>query len=396
MKLSSSTLDEIIQELKYSFQRNIRQYTMFIALGLIWLVFSALTDGLFISSRNLSNLFLQSATVAIVAIGMVLIIVSGHIDLSIGSFVGCIGALTGVLMVRYGFDPFTAIIIGLIAGAVIGAWQGFWVAYRGVPAFIVTLSSMMVLRGVAIGLTRGATQAPLPEGFLVLGQSYLPQIGIMKNDFTALVGILVVLVFLLGTIMRRVKLNRLKLSTSPFILFVSYNVLWTTLILFAFFVFFSYRGLPIAVTIMMVTGGVFFFISEKSVFGRQIYAIGGNIEAARLSGIKIKARVFVLFIIMGVLTSIASFVFTARVGGATAAAGQMLELDVVAAVVIGGASLSGGVGTVAGAIVGALVMSSLDNGMSLMNLEVTYQMIVKGLILLFAVAADMANKRHSR
>jgi D-xylose transport system permease protein len=376
-----------------SFKKNIRQYTMFLALIAIMIIFSFLTRSIFLSVRNLSNLFLQSATVSIIAMGMVLIIVAGHIDLSVGSYVGFVGAIVGALQVRGDFGVLPAIILALVVGLAIGCWQGFWVAYRGVPAFIVTLAGSLVLRGGTLGVTQGQTQAPLPEDFLVLGQKYLLQLGLFKNDSSLFLAVTVILLFIVMYVKRRRSRIKYGFEVLPLKVQVLKILGISVLIGVVFSILIRYLGIPYAILLVMIIAVSLHFVANNTVFGRQIYALGGNKEAARLSGINIKRRTFVLFVLMGFLTSVAALVFTSRVGGATAAAGQMMELDAIAAAVIGGTSLTGGVGTIAGAIVGALVMTSLDNGMSLMNLDVTFQYVVKGLILLLAVWIDIASRK---
>ena len=380
--------------IRQSFQKNIRQYTMFIALIGIWLIFAVLTRGIFFSTRNLSNLFLQSATVAVLAMGVVLVIVAGHIDLSLGSYVAFVGAIVGALQVRSGISPLPAIGIALVVGIAIGCWHGFWIAYRGVPAFIVTLASMLILRGGTLGVTQGQTQSPLPDGFLVIGQKYLANIGFFKNDSTLILACFIIVVFIFFELRKRASRKKYGFEILPVRLQIAKIVLISAVVGLFFMILIRYLGIPYAILLVIILGFVLNFIANNTTFGRQIYAIGGNKEAARLSGIHIKKRIFMLFVLMGFLTSIAAIVFTSRVGGATAAAGQLMELDAIAAAVIGGTSLTGGVGTVAGALVGALVMTSLDNGMSLMNLDVTYQYIVKGLILLIAVWLDISSRNR--
>jgi D-xylose transport system permease protein len=367
---------------------------MFIALIGIWIIFAFLTRGIFFSTRNLSNLFLQSATVAILAMGVVLIIVAGHIDLSLGSFVGFIGAIVGALQVRSGMGVLPSIIIALVVGVSIGCWHGFWVAYRRVPAFIVTLASMLILRGGTLGVTQGQTQSPLPEGFLVIGQKYLLNLGLFKNDSTFFLAALVILLFIIFELRKRQSRKKYGFEILSTKLQIAKIFIISAIIGLFFSILIRYLGIPYAILLVLILGFILNFIANNTVFGRQIYAIGGNKEAARLSGINIKKRVFTLFILMGLFASIAAIVFTSRVGGATAAAGAWMELDAIAAAVIGGTSLTGGVGTIIGAIVGALVMKSLDNGMSLMNLDVTYQYIVKGLILLIAVWIDISSRKR--
>lgn len=365
-----------------------RRYAMFIALLVIAGVFTFATGGVFLSLRNLSNLTLQTSSVTILAMGMVLIIVSGHIDLSVGSFVGAVGAAIGWLQIFQGAGTPLSIFIALALGLGIGVWQGYWIAYRRIPSIIVTLASMLMLRAAAIAFTRGQSLGPLEPAFLAISQTYLPQLGIFKNDSTVLVGLITFAVVAFSLYRTRQKPVRSRVLRTYRLADAIPRLLSMAMIIAVTVVLTGYRGMPIALLVVSSVGIGLWFLGSRTVFGRQIYAIGGNSEAARFSGVNVRLRVFTLFVIMGVVSAIAAIVFTARVGSATAAAGSVMELDAIAAAIIGGTSLAGGKGTIAGAIVGALVMASLDNGMSLLNLDGSFQMFVKGMILLLAVWFD--------
>lgn len=375
-------------KLKDTFRKNIRPFAMVLALAAIWCLFAALTDGLFLGPRNLSNLFLQTVTVAIVAAGMTLIIVTGNIDLSVGSVAGFAGAIAAVLQVRYGWNSAAAIGAGLAAGAAVGCWHGFWVAYKRVPAFIVTLASMMAFRGAILGVTGGATISPLDEAFKAIGTRYLAPGP--SAIFAALC-----LVGLIGLSLRQ-RARRIKsgfpVSSFP----VALLKLGGQAAAFAGFagILVMNEGIPYAVLLLFAIVLLFSFIARNTVFGRRLYAIGGNAEAARLSGVNIEANLMGLFALFGLLTALAGVVMTSRLNAATTSAGMNMELDAIAACVIGGTSLMGGEGTIVGAIVGALIMASLDNGMSLLNLDITYQYVIKGLILLLAVWWDISTRRR--
>ena len=387
VKKSSPLKEAIINSIK----NNVRQYTMILALLGIWIIFAVLTGAVFLNVRNLSNLFMQSATVAIVGMGMVLIIVSGNIDLSVGSVVGITGAAIGALQVFGGWGTIPTILLGLIIGVVIGLWQGYWVAYRGIPAFIVTLASMLTLRGAVLGVTHGTTIAPLHKAFKAIGQKYLPRLFFQEasvHDTSLIITCVIILVYIILSVRRRQSRIRYGFKVISLPLEILKMAAVSLLMGFILYIMISYRGIPYAILVVIVVAVILTFIANSTVFGRQIYAIGGNQEAARLSGISIKKRLLMLFVLMGALTSVAGIVFTARLGAATAQAGFMLELDAIAAAVIGGTSFSGGIGTIPGALVGAMVMASLDNGMSLLNMDVTYQQIIKGLVLLLAVYVD--------
>lgn len=387
----SDSIKEIISS---AIKHNIRQFTMVIALLSIWAILTILTKGTFISFRNLSNLFLQSATIAILAVGMVLIIVVGHIDLSVGANVGLLGAIAGVLMTKKGFDTLTTILIVLVVGLLIGVWQGYWVAYRGVPGFIVTLAGMMSFRGLCLGVTGGASVGPMNLSFRIIGQGYLPKFtNLPFNDSSAVLGIIFIIMFIIFDFKKRN--NRLKygFKVLPLHIQIAKVLLFSIAIALVLSIMVGYMGIPYAILLLMGIVWLFNFIATKTTFGRHMYAIGGNKEAARLSGINIKKTYMTVFVLMGILCSIAGIVFTARLNAATAAAGTNMELDAIASAIIGGTSTMGGEGTIIGAIIGALVMSSLDNGMSLMNLDVTYQYVVKGLVLLLAVWVDIATRK---
>lgn len=380
-------MDNKEQFMKAGFQQNIRKYTMLIALVSIWVIFSVLTEGVFFSTRNLTNLFVQTVTVAIIAVGMTLIIVTGNIDLSVGSIAAFTGAVGAYFQVKMGLPTGVAIALALCSGLLVGTWHGFWIAYRMVPAFIVTLASMMAFRGAVLGITGGATIAPLSGAFKAMGQAYLPR------KITALIGLVAIICYLVMEIKKRQRRIHFgfKVPTIPKQIF---RMVAIGAVLAAFFGLMTIsRGMPYAVFLVLLLTLGFHFISRHTVFGRQLYAIGGNVDAAKLSGIPIKKRIMALYVVFGAITAVAGLVLTARLNAATTSAGVGLELDAIAATVIGGTSLMGGEGTVFGALVGALIMASLDNGMSLMDTNITYQYVIKGLILLLAVWVDIATRR---
>ncbi|MFH1189642.1 MAG: sugar ABC transporter permease [Candidatus Omnitrophota bacterium] len=375
--------------MKISFVQNIRKYTMLIALVGIWLIFSILTQGVFVSPRNLSNLFLQTAAVAVITIGMTLIIVTRNIDLSVGSVAALCGAVGAFLNVKMGLPAPVALAAAVAAGLAIGAWHGFWVAYRLVPSFIVTLASMMIFRGAVLGITGGATIAPLSAGFKGIGQNYI------SPHLSLWVGIATVSLFAVIAVLKRHKRSKFGFSVQKFPFF-ALKVIAICAAMGAFFmILVENRGIPYAVILVMALAVAFNFMSRQMVFGRQLYAIGGNPDAAALSGINIQKKVMMLYVIFGALTAVGGLVMTARLNAATTSAGQGMELDVIAAAVIGGTSLMGGEGTIWGSVIGALIMASLDNGMSLMDTNITYQYIIKGMILLLAVWIDIATRKKA-
>ena len=376
-------------------KNNTRQYTMIAALLLIWVIFSILTGGIFLSSRNLSNLFMQMVTIATMTSAMVLVMVAGNIDLSVGSVCGTLGAFAAWLMSRQGVHPVLAILITLAIGFIIGCWHGFWIAFRKVPAFIVTLASMTAFKGFTLMITKGVTIGEFSEGFKQIGQGYIPQLSgdDSLNLSTIILVALAAIIYLVATL--RIRKNRI--SNGFTVLRPSLEIAKIVIIMAAIcgvgMVLASYRGIPYAILLLMLVAGIFTVITTRTPFGRHVYAIGGNVEAARLSGVNIRKTIMGICMLMGTMSAVGAIVFTSRLNAATTAAGNGFELEVIAGCIIGGTSPSGGIGTIFGAIIGALVMASLDNGMSLMNLPIMIQYIVKGFILLLAVWIDIANRK---
>ena len=366
---------------------DLQSYTLIIALVVIAIIFGAFTGGEFLSSRNLSNLFTQMAVMSVLAVGMTLVIVAGHIDLSVGSIVGLTGGIAAMLQVWHGSNTVTAVLAAIIVGALIGLWQGWWVAFRNVPAFIVTLGGMLIFRGILIGISKGQTIAPLNSSFGQIGNSFIPYV---VGYILAIIG--VVLLFI-SKMRSRAKRQSLGLNLSPAFLDYGKITVYSVCILFVTYMLNRYLGIPLPMLIVVVLAGIFLFVSHKTSFGRFTYAIGGNVEAAALSGINIKRNLIYVFILMGALAGVAGVLLTSRLNAATVSAGTSYELDAIAACVIGGTSLMGGKGKIVGAIIGALIMTSIDNGMSMMNIEAFWQYIVKGLILIFAVWMDVSNQK---
>jgi D-xylose transport system permease protein len=369
---------------KFTF--NLKLYTMIIALVGIWIIFAIATKGDFLTSRNMSNLFRQMVSTAVLAIGMVFVIIAGQIDLSVGSLLGLTGGIAAIANVWFHFNGILSIIIALAIGLILGAWNGWWVAYKNVPSFIVTLAGMLVFRGILIGITNGYTIAPLSSDFQFIGQAYLTPVS------GYLLGIIVLLVGAYTVYSQRKSKIKYGLEVSPSYLDIAKIILMAVLIGLFVFTLNSYNGIPFSVLILAILAAIFTYIASKTVFGRRVYALGGNIEAAKLSGINVKKITLILFAINGLLAAVSGVVLTSTLNAGSTSAGQNAELDAIAACVIGGASLSGGVGSVIGAIIGALVMSSINNGMSLLNSAPFWQYVVKGLILLLAVYVDAASK----
>lgn len=368
---------------------DLRTYMMIFALVSIWIIFSFTTGGSFLTARNISNLFRQAVFTSVLAIGMVLVIIMGHIDLSVGSIVGLAGGVIAILDVWQGMNPILSIGITLLLGLVLGVWNGWWTAYQKVPSFIVTLGGLLIFRGVLVGITRGTTIGPMSDLFYYLGKGYLGrEFGIFYALFVALI-----LVYLQWN--RRKNKLKYNFEVLPLKLEISKIVFSVVLLISFVMILNAYRGIPIPLLVLTLFLAIFMFITSKTTFGRHIYAIGGNADAAKLSGIDIKKITLVVFMINGLMAAIGGIFLTSRLNAASVAAGNGAELDAIAACVIGGASLAGGIGKVGGAVVGAVVMASLDNGMSLMNVENFWQSIIKGLILILAVWVDIYTKNKN-
>jgi len=367
---------------------DIRSFTMIATLILIWIVFTVMTDGTFLSARNISNLTVQMAVVTILGAGMVLVIVTGNIDLSVGSLVGLVGGVAAALMVWEGWGTVPTILVVLALGLVFGLIQGFATVYLGIPAFIVTLGGMMAMRGILLGITKGISIAPMNSDYKALGSQYLPE---FATYVLAAIAVAIVLYSMINQRRNRAKHNMPQESVGKFML----KLVGAIAMIAVFTIIMnSYKGLPIPVLIMIGVVAILSFIASQTKFGRYVYAIGGNIQAARFSGVNVKKIVLLTFMINGFVCAIAGIVQSARLNAGAPSTGQMMELDAIAAAVIGGTSMSGGVGKVYGAILGALIMASLDNGMSMMNMDAFWQYIVKGSILVLAVWLDMAMKKR--
>ena len=376
---------------------NIRQYGMIIALAAIVLLFQITTDGVLLKPINVSNLVVQNAQILILAIGMVIVIVARHIDLSVGSVAAFVGAVGAILMTEHDVPWFAAVIICLALGALIGAWHGFWVAYFGIPAFIVTLSSMLLFRGLTIVVLEGRTLGGLPDGFKKMGNGFLPEIGpdTDLHNLTMLLGIIGVALMVFLDFRKRTASKRYNFEVLPFPLFALKQVVLGAVIIQFTYLIADARGLPIVGLILFALIAIYTFIMSRTIFGRHVYAIGGNVDAATMSGVNTRRVDFLVMTNMGMLAALAGLVTTARLTAANPKAGINFELDAIAAAFIGGAAVTGGVGTVIGAIIGGVVMGVLNNGMSLNGLSIDWQQAIKGLVLLAAVAFDVWNKKRT-
>ncbi|MGB9994231.1 multiple monosaccharide ABC transporter permease [Streptomyces pseudogriseolus] len=376
-------------------RRNMRQYGMLIALGLIVALFAVWTDGDLLLPRNVSNLVLQNSYILILAIGMMLVIIAGHIDLSVGSLTAFVGALAAVFMVKNDMPWPVAVLLCLAIGALAGSVQGFLIAYGGIPSFIVTLAGMLVFRGLTEIFLEGQTLGPFPKGEQKIGIGFLPEVGPETNyhNLTLLLGLVLIAAVLLQEIRDRRRQLSFSLDVLPRNLFLLKLVAVTAAILTVTLLLASYKGTPIVLLILGVLVVGYSYVMRNSIFGRHIYAIGGNLPAAKLSGVKDKKVTFYVFLNMGMLAALAGLVVAARLNAASPKAGLNFELEAIASAFIGGASMSGGVGTVLGAIIGGLVLGVLNNGMNLLSVGTDWQQVIKGLALLAAVGFDVWNKR---
>ncbi|WP_369388965.1 multiple monosaccharide ABC transporter permease [Streptomyces sp. CG1] len=396
-KGGSAAGEGLLQLVLGGLRRNMRQYGMLIALGLIVVLFQFWTGGDLLLPRNVSNLVLQNSYILILAIGMMLVIIAGHIDLSVGSITAFVGAFAAVLTVQHGIAWPVALVLCLLVGAVAGAVQGFLIAYLGIPSFIVTLAGMLLFRGLTEILLKGQTLGPFPDGLQKLGNGFLPQVGPNTNyhNLTLLLGIVLIAAVVWQEVRDRRRQREFSLDVVPVKLFLLKLVALVAAILVLTMLLASYDGAPIVLIILGVLVYGYGYVMRNSVFGRHIYAIGGNLPAAKLSGVKDRRITFQVFLNMGVLAALAGLVVAARLNAASPKAGDGFELEAIASSFIGGASMSGGVGTVLGAIIGGLVLGVLNNGMNLLSVGTDWQQVIKGLALLAAVGFDVWNKRKS-
>ncbi|WP_406435596.1 sugar ABC transporter permease [Streptomyces sp. NBC_00631] len=396
-KSGSAADGNLLQLVLAGLRRNMRQYGMLIALGLIVALFAVWTDGDLLLPRNVSNLVLQNSYILILAIGMMMVIIAGHIDLSVGSLTAFVGAFAAVLTVNHGVPWPVALILCLVMGAVAGSMQGFLIAYLGIPSFIVTLAGMLLFRGLTEILLQGQTIGPFPNGLQNLGNGFLPAVGPNTNyhNITLLLGIVLIAAVVWQEFRDRRRQQEFALDVPPTRLFLLKLTALVAAILVMTMLLASYKGAPIILIVLGALVVGYGYVMRNAVFGRHIYAIGGNLPAAKLSGVKDKKVSFYVFLNMGVLAALAGLVVAARLNAASPKAGDGFELEAIASSFIGGASMSGGVGTILGAIIGGLVLGVLNNGMNLLSVGTDWQQVIKGLALLAAVGFDVWNKRKS-
>ena len=385
-------------EKKKTVSLDMKQYGMFLALVAIYIIFALLTGGKNLSPANINNLVMQNGYVVILAIGMLLCVLTGNIDLGVGSIVAVCGSAAGIILVDYKCNMWVAIIVALLIGLLSGVFAGFFIAYLGIPPFVVTLATMLMGRGLTYTMLQAQTKGPLAEDFVFIGAGFLPTMKVPFGEGTldlvsvgvAVIASILIIVFEIKGIATKKKYG---FATNP---------LWQTavkdaVLLFIIWFFFlklaQWNGLPFVLLIMVVLIAIYAFITDKTVAGRQIYALGGNRKAAQLSGIDTKKVFFWVYVNMGVLSALAGIVLAARNASATPKAGDGFEMDAIASCYIGGAAVAGGAGTIIGAVVGAFVMGILNNGMSLYGWTTDVQKIVKGAVLLGAVTVDVLSKR---
>ena len=376
---------------------DMKQYGMFLALIAIYVIFAVMTGGKNLSPANINNLIMQNGYVVILAVGMLLCVLTGNVDLGVGSVVAVCGAAAGIVMIDYKMNMWAAILAALVIGLLIGMFAGFFIAYLGIPPFVVTLATMLMGRGLTYTLLQAQTKGPLPNDYVFIGAGFLPTIKIPFGDGTLdLISIIVAGVVSVVMILAEMKgiatKKKYNFATNPIWQIAVKEVVMLVIVWFFFYKLSRYNGLPFVLLIMALLVGAYAFITSKTVAGRQIYALGGNRKAANLSGIDTKKVFFWVYTNMGILSALAGIVLSARNASSTPKAGDGFEMDAIASCYIGGAAVAGGAGTVTGAVVGAFIMGILNNGMSLYGWSTDIQKIVKGAVLLGAVTVDVLSK----
>lgn len=373
---------------------DVKKYAMFIALIVIILFFQVTTQGILLVPMNVSKLIMQNSYILILAVGMLPCILTGDIDLSVGSVVAVIGAISGTMIISMNQPVWLAVLTCFAVGLLIGAWQGFWVAFVRVPAFIVTLAGMLIFRGLTMVILDGNTLGPYPESYQYVAQKFLPDLPGTEGMHlsTILVAVILAVCFVVSQLRKRKQQVKYGVEVGGMPAFAARLTVMCVVILFLSYWFTKFKGMPIILVLLGILILFYSFITTKTVIGRHVYALGGNERATELSGVKTKWVKFATYVNMGVMATVAGLVFSARLNCAGPTAGNGFELDAIAACYIGGASATGGVGTVAGTIVGGLVMGVLNNGMSIMGIGIDWQQVIKGLVLLIAVAFDIYNQ----
>ena len=379
-------------------KNNLRDYGLLGSLLVIIAFFQFMTGGVLLAPVNITNLILQNSYIVIMALGMLLIIVAGHIDLSVGSVSGFVGAVAAILMVNLKIDPFTTTIACLALGAVIGGVQGYFTAFYKIPAFIVTLAGMLIFKGLALTVLGGASVGPFPKSFQLLSSGFVPDLFAFEmfggpfNMLAMLIGIIVTALIIYFNIKERRNEQAHGLAEEPDVIFLGRNILIAVAFLGFSFLMARYKGLPNVLIVMFALIALFVFLTTRTTMGRRVYAMGGNEKAAKLSGINTERLTMMIFVIMGALAALAGLVFAARLNVSTPKAGAGFELEVIAACFIGGAATTGGVGKIVGAVIGAFIIGVMNNGMSIMGVGIDWQQVIKGTVLMLAVFLDVYYK----
>ena len=378
---------------------DMKRYGMFILLIAIFLLFFVLSSGKNATAMNINNLIMQNSYVVILAIGMLLCVLTGNVDLGVGSVVALTGAVSAIMVVDYGMSTPVAFIVAILIGLACGMFAGFFIAFLEVPPFIVTLATMLMGRGLTYVALQAQTKGPLPDSFTMIGSGYLPSVNIgtaeAPMDLITIIITIVISILLVLTEVKSIKSKqKYGFDINPMWQIVLRNVISLGLIWFFMLKLAAYRGIPIVLVLMVVLIGIYHFITSKTVSGRYVYALGGNAKAAQLSGIDTKKVYFWVYTNMGVLSAVAGIVLAARNASATPKAGDGFEMDAIASCYIGGAATTGGSGTIIGAVIGAFIMGILNNGMSLIGWSTDIQRVVKGGVLLAAVTVDLVSKRR--
>jgi len=383
-------------------RENVREYGMYIALFVIMAIFTITTKGVFISSRNISNLLNQTGYIAVLAVGMTLVIVIRHIDLSVGFLAGFLGAIAAIALAFWGLPVIAVIPLVLALGVVAGLITGFLVAQMKIPSFVATLAGWLIYRGAILVVTESTgTIIIANQAFNDIGNGYIPDIPGLSflpemHKLTLLLGIIGIILFIMGQLGDRRKKQSYNFEVLPIDMFALKLVFVSLLIGGITWLLAGYNGLSWTVVIVLIVVGLYDFVASKTMLGRHIYAIGGNPDAAELSGISVKKMIYVVFGSMGMLSALSGILFAARLQSATTTAGTLFELDAIAAAYVGGVSAAGGVGKVIGSLIGALVMMSLTSGMNLMGIGIAYQYIVRGAVLAAAVIFDVATRSRGK
>ncbi|MBN2299940.1 MAG: hypothetical protein JXC31_02005 [Acholeplasmataceae bacterium] len=391
-------INRYFKDLNAVIKENIREYGMFIALAVIMIIFAILSGGLFLSSRNISNLLNQTGYIAVLAVGMTLVIVIRHIDLSVGFVAGFLGAMAAIFMVQMNVPLIITLVAVIIIGILIGLWHGFLIAFMGLPAFVATLAGMLLFRGALLQVTQATGTIIIPnDTFNAISNGYIPDIVNIPGIhlLTLIIGVLAVILYIYSDIKVRKDKQKYQFKVLSMNMFVTKLIFVSTIILVISFILATFRGISYTVVIVLIIVAIYHTLTNKMAVGRYIYAVGGNPEAAELSGISVKRITLLVFGSMGMLSAISGIMFASRLRSATVTAGTLFELDAIAAAFVGGVSAKGGIGKVTGSIIGAIVMASLSSGMNLIGVAVSIQYVIKGLVLIAAVVFDVRtrNKR---